>query len=59
MRGVLVSSIENEVNKTISIFFNEKDLSSQKHKSNQSQLTKQKQLNKKQQRQRFFAHKTF
>ena len=44
---VHVSSIVNEVIKTISIFLR-KILNAQKRKSNQNQLTKQKQVNKKQ-----------
>ena len=53
---VHVSSIVNEVIKTISIFLR-KILNAQKRKSNQNQLTKQKQVNEKQQRQRFFCAK--
>ena len=43
----LISSIVNEIIKTISIFFYENILNVQKRKSSQNQPTKQKQANKK------------
>ena len=52
---VHISSIVNEVIKTISSQFFLRILNSQKLKSNQNQLTKQKQGRKKQQRQQVLA----
>ena len=59
LMGVHLSSIGNEVIKTISsqfIFFVKK-FWAHKTKSNQNQPPKQKQVNKKQQRQQFFAYR--
>ena len=44
LTGVHVSSIGNEVIRTISIFFNQKILNAQKRKSSQNKLQKQKQV---------------